>query len=58
MNKQYHANENNSKSTSNQSQKYTTTILTNDKEHRNNQIIHSIFMTNIKNRDQDRYHKR
>ena len=55
---QCHKNENSSKSASNQSRKCITTIPTNDEEHRNNRVIHSVVMMDAKNGNQDRYHKR
>ncbi len=55
---QRHENENSPKPTPNQSQKYTTTIPTNDREHRNNQAIHPPPMVDAKSGNQDQCHKR
>src|SRR5204862_6637939 len=55
---QRHANENSPKPAPNQPRKYTTTIPTNDGEHRNNRAIHSPPMVDAKSGNQDRHHKR
>ena len=50
---QNHENKNNPKFTSNQFRKYTITIPTNNRKHRNNRVIHSPFMIDIKSENQD-----
>src|SRR5271167_4014256 len=55
---QCHENENSPKSAPNQPRKYTTTIPTDDGEHRNNRAIHPPPMVDVKSGNQDRHHKR
>ena len=55
---QRHENKISSNFTSNQSQKHITTIPANDGKHRNNRVIYSLIIMNIKNGNQDQHHKR